>query len=119
MEDLREKVASHLLCFQDSLCSSLDVLDPRYCGNAKNILLREETAPAHPNLDIVGETPNPDDEETYRHNQLGASQHKLLLQQPSSGKDTKPFVAVESAADGPGRDYVSSAHSWYHDGDRD
>lgn len=68
IDDLKNKVSSHLVSFQESLCSCLDVLDQRYCGNAKQMLLREDAAPVAPNLDMIGETPNPDDEETFRNN---------------------------------------------------
>ena len=67
--DLKKKMASHLVSFQDSLCQTLDVLDQRYYGNAKSILLRDESAGGRAgvqNLDAIGETPNPDDEETFR-----------------------------------------------------
>ena len=82
--DLKDKVAQHLDSFQSGLCFSLDVLDPRYHGNARNILIKDEAnnpsgaasnnagpqslyqgSNGH-NLDMIGETPNPDDEETLR-----------------------------------------------------
>ena len=68
IDDLKQKVASHIISFQDSLCSSLDVIDPRYNGNAKQILLREESVNANTNnnLDMIGETPNPDDKEDHQ-----------------------------------------------------
>ena len=40
--DLKDKVAQHLDSFQSGLCFSLDVLDPRYHGNARNILIKDE-----------------------------------------------------------------------------
>lgn len=52
------------------------MLDAKYHGNAFNILVQGEAHPAHrlgqpqlannQNLDMIGETPNPDDEETIR-----------------------------------------------------
>ena len=92
-------MASHIVSFQDSLCSCLDVIDARYSGNAKQILLRErdESINANTNnnnLDMIGETPNPDDEETYRHNK-GVSPDPM--NQTSSIKLINQFIAEEES----------------------
>ena len=45
------------------------MLDQRYQGNAKNILLGtldDSAAPRPSDLDMISETPNPEDEQTYR-----------------------------------------------------
>ena len=54
--------------------------------------MREEMAPViPPNLDMIGETPNPDDEETFRNNLRLSSAFRLK----SSAKATEPFIIEE------------------------
>ena len=87
IQDLKDKVAEHLVLFQESLCSCLDVIDHRFCGNAKAILMRDEqqkqqqTLNVQPDLAMIGETPNPDDEETFRNPLNSAGQSPIKEQE--------------------------------------
>ena len=93
IESLRESVQAQVHSGQINICAALDVIDKRFLGNAESILLNQNggivpqngispviddhAAPSGAqeqmingqqmqSLLIIGETPNPDDEETHR-----------------------------------------------------
>ena len=62
------------------------------------MLLRDESAPRPPNLDMIGETPNPDDEETFRNpyrvRPSPVDQPSSALIEDDQISQTKPFAVI-------------------------
>ena len=64
-ESLKDMTEKRLVGIKEGICQALDVLDKKFGGRAEEVLMQGSSGqPAE--LQQIGETPNPDDEETHR-----------------------------------------------------